>query len=230
MLLALSLNGYAQSALRDDVNSSSAAAQSDWVDLGLPSGTLWATRNIGAASPEDYGDYFAWGETSPKALYNWENYKWWNEGTHAQGNRHSGHTKYVTESEIGLCGFVDDKAELELADDAAAANWGGGARMPSLAQLEELVDKCTWRWERRNGVDGQLVTGPNGNSIFLPATGYSEDGSIYGVDYRGYYWSRALHVGRSSYAYYLCFDSDSVDWSYHCHRFVGHAVRAVRIP
>ncbi len=208
----------------------------DWVDLGLPSGTLWATRNIGAASPEDYGDYFAWGETAPKEVYNGDTYKWYKKGYYDAQNRwHSGgYTKYCTEY-YGYEGFVDNKTELDLADDAAAANWGGGARMPSLEQIKELINECSWKWTSRNvgegrSVSGQLVTGPNGNTIFLPAAGYHGNGPLDNAGSNGYYWSRTLYAGNSNYAYALFFLSGNAYWHDDTIRNGGHTVRAVRVP
>ena len=203
--------------------------QGDWVDLGLPSGTLWATRNIGADKPEDYGDYFAWGETAPKAVYNWDTYKWYKKRVDAYGYPIGGYTKYCTQSNWGYDGFVDNKTELDVDDDAAAANWGGGARMPSLEQIKELVNNCTWQWTQRNGVNGQLGTGPNGNTIFLPAAGDRWFGSLYSAGNRGYYWSRTLRADDSDHACDLCVGSGSVGWSYY-DRSDGHTVRAVRVP
>ncbi len=137
----------------------------EWVDLGLPSGTLWATCNVGADRPGDFGDYFAWGETAPKDSYSWENYMW------CYGYS-STLTKYCTNSSFGYNGFVDNKAELDPVDDAAYVNWGPSWRMPTYDQLEELRTQCTWTWRIKDGSYGHLITGPNGNSIFLPAAGY----------------------------------------------------------
>ncbi len=155
-----------------------------YVDLGLPSGTLWATCNVGASAPEEFGDYFAWGETEPKDHYDWSTYKWCNGDEETL-------TKYCNESTLGFNGFVDNKTELDPEDDAACAHYPGG-RMPSWEQIQELCDSCTWQWTQLNGVNGMLVTGPNGNSIFLPSTG-SKDDSPSGYDAPGgYYWSRTL--------------------------------------
>ena len=117
----------------------------EFVDLGLPSGTLWATMNVGANSPEEYGDYFAWGETTPKDYYDWSTYQW------CMGSR-SSFTKYCTDSSLGYNGFVDNKTELDPEDDAATANWGEMWRMPSDDQLYELKNVCIWQWTMRNGV------------------------------------------------------------------------------
>ena len=158
------------------------------VDLGLPSGTLWADRNIGADSPEGYGDYFAWGETRPKSTYSWSTYKY------CKGSYNT-LTKYCTDSS---CGTVDNKTVLEPSDDAATANWGSNWRMPTHAEQEELIEKCTWTWTTRNGVNGYKVTGPNGNSIFLPAAGFRYDSSVSGAGSRANYWS-ASHYDSGTY-------------------------------
>ena len=137
----------------------------EWVDLGLPSGLKWATCNVGANSPSDYGDYYAWGETSTKSDYSWSTYKWCNGSDNTL-------TKYNTNSDYGM---VDNKTRLELSDDAARANWGGSWRMPTYEELYELINKdnCTWTWTTQDGKNGYRVTSrTNGNSIFLPAAGY----------------------------------------------------------
>ena len=133
----------------------------EYVDLGLPSGTLWATCNVGADTPEGYGDYFAWGETAPKESYTWQTYRWCNGYFNTM-------TKYCTSSDYGS---IDDKTELDPEDDAAYVNWGSSWRIPTTEQQQELRNECTWTWTERNGVSGKLVTGPNGNTIFLPAAG-----------------------------------------------------------
>jgi hypothetical protein len=193
--------------------------EEDYVDLGLPSGTLWATRNVGANSPEEYGDYFAWGETQPKDYYDWSTYKWCNgmEGTL---------TKYCTNSDSGT---VDNKTVLESADDAARANWGGKWRMPTTAEQDELRKQCTWTLTTQNGEDGYIVTGPNGNSILLPAVGYRYGKSLRSAGTNGYYWSNALSTDSTNYAYYLEFDSYDVSWG-HNYRYVGLTVRPVYDP
>ena len=129
------------------------------VDLGLS--VKWANVNVGAISPEDYGDYFAWGETELKTDYSWSTYKF-ELGTDENGP----FSKYVTNSSYGT---VDNKTVLDPEDDAAHVNWGGSWRMPTDAEWTELRTKCTWTWTSE--VNGMLVTGPNGKSIFLPAAG-----------------------------------------------------------
>lgn len=143
----------------------------DWVDLGLPSGTLWATYNVGANSPEEYGYYFAWGETMPKDFYDAATYKYC-KGDWDMSNGIFRLTKYCCDAYYGYNGFTDNLTTLEASDDAATANWGSGWRMPASEEVWELNDCCTRVWTTQNGVNGCLFTGPNGNSIFLPAAGY----------------------------------------------------------
>lgn len=194
----------------------------EWVDLGLPSGTLWATCNVGASSPEEYGDYFAWGETSPKSEYNWSTYIWC-EGTI------NTMTKYCQQSGYGYNGFTDTLTELLPEDDAATANWGSSWQMPSLEQIQELLDNCTHGWTTQGGVGGILVTGSNGNTLFLPAAGCRLGTSLSNAGNLGYYWSRSLNTSYSYYAYNLMFNSSSIRWDYYS-RYVGFTVRAVRCP
>ncbi|MBO5768577.1 MAG: InlB B-repeat-containing protein, partial [Bacteroidales bacterium] len=190
-----------------------------WVDLGLPSGIKWATCNIGATTPEDYGDYFAWGETESKSDYSWSSYK--------HGSSSISLTKYCTNSSCGYNGFTDNKTTLELADDAASANWGGNWRMPTKAEQDELRNNCTWTWTTQNGIKGYKVTSKsNGNSIFLPAAGYRYGTSIYIVGSRGDYWLSSLYEGSPYNAYDLYFASIEV-YCYGNNRYYGHTVRAV---
>ena len=191
----------------------------EWVDLGLPSGTLWATCNVGASAPEEYGDYFAWGETEPKETYKWETYKWCNGSEYSL-------TKYCTNSDFGT---VDNRMVLDLEDDAAYVNMGPSWRMPSDAQQTELIRKCTWQWTTMNGVNGRLVTGPNGNSIFLPAAGERFYSSLLEAGSMSEYWSCELGLGSSICAYGIGFESDSLYWISGARAF-GRSVRAVRVP
>lgn len=192
-----------------------------YVDLDLPSGTLWATCNLGANAPEECGDYFAWGETEPKEVYDWNTYKYG-----GIVNELFAMNKYCTNSFCGLNGFVDNLTVLETADDAATANWGVDWRMPTKEEWKELFLKTTCVWTTQNGVDGRLLTGENGNSIFLPATGFRIDNELIGPGL-GIYWSSSLHA-----------DFNERGWSFHfegenCHvcgtyeRSRGHVVRAV---
>ncbi len=132
----------------------------EWVDLGLPSGTLWATCNVGASNPEELGSYFAWGETATKDFYEWSTYKWCNGSETTM-------TKYCTNSDYGNDGFVDNKTELDPEDDAAYVNWGPSWRMPTTEQQCELYENCSSDWTTQNGVNGRLFTGPN--RITLPS-------------------------------------------------------------
>lgn len=195
----------------------------EYVDLGLPSGTLWATCNIGANSPEEYGDYFAWGETEPKEKYSESNYKWYSGSWY---NHSRSITKYCTNSEYGYKGFVDNKTELDPEDDAAYVNWGPAWRMPSIEQIEELSD-CSAQWTQVNGVNGELITGPNGNTLFLPTGGWLVDDSYEDPDFSGFYWSRTLSSGSPNFAYCLNVSSDGWGW-WHFYRECGFSVRAVR--
>jgi hypothetical protein len=185
----------------------------DYVDLGLS--VKWATCNVGADSPEDYGDYFAWGETSPKSTYNWSTYKW---------GDYENFTKYNTKSGFGT---VDNKNQLDLSDDAARANWGGSWRMPTHDEFMELIEKCSWTWTTQNGVKGYKVTSKtNDNSIFLPAAGYRNDGSLYYAGSFGYYWSSSLYTDDPTHARYVGFGSSDVVWDY-INRCYGRSVRPV---
>ena len=169
----------------------------EWVDLGLPSGTLWATCNLGATSPEDFGSYFAWGETMPKYSYSWSTCSLCN-GTSTSL------TKYCTNS---IFGTVDNKAELDPEDDAAYVNWGLNWRMPTAEQQHELYINCTSQWMTVNGVNGYLMTGSHGNTLFLPAAGYYSGMSLYEESLDGVYWSRSLGSNGS-------FDPDDPDAGY----------------
>ena len=196
-----------------------------YVDLGLESGTKWATCNVGATKPTEYGDYFAWGETKPKEDYSWETYKW------CKGSS-SSMTKYCTDSDDGTdYGTVDNKKVLDAEDDAATANWGSAWRMPTKDEIKELLDGCSWEWVNDfngSGVRGRLGTSKkNGATIFLPAAGYRENTDLSNEDYYGYYWSSSLNEGYPDDAYYLYFFFVSyIDWNYNS-RYGGRSVRAV---
>ena len=188
-----------------------------YVDLGLPSGLLWATCNIGADNPEDYGDYFAWGETQPKTTYDWSTYQY------CMGSN-STLTKYCNNSSYGYNGFTDNLTTLLPEDDAATANWGDDWRMPTKAEFQELLDNTTVTWTTQNGVNGRLFTASNGNSLFLPAAGSSLSSAGGG----GYYWSSSLYTtGNPNDACYLYFIS-SHHHVYPGSRYYGASVRPVR--
>ena len=192
----------------------------EYVDLGLPSGTLWATCNVGANAPEQYGDYFAWGETIPKDVFSWENYKWCNGTPTTQ-------TKYCTDNVYGYEGFTDGKVELESADDAASAHFHGG-HMPSYEQIVELYEKCTLQLTQRNGVNGLLVMGPNGNTLFLPAAGYRAGDKQYSVGSAGHYWSNTLYSRLPYRACRMYFNTSNFLDTGGSERYYGFTVRAVR--
>lgn len=178
----------------------------EWVDLGLS--VMWATCNVGASSPEEYGDYFAWGETTTKSSYTASNSTTWG----------------LSPSELQSRGIIGSDGNLTAAYDAATTNWGSKWRMPTFDEIKELRNKCTCTWTTQNGMSGMKVTAPNGNSIFLPAAGR------YGTDFSrrgsyGYYWS-ATPFSDSNGAYDLYFYSGSYVWSYY-DRCNGHSVRPV---
>ena len=193
----------------------------EYVDLGLPSGTLWATCNVGANSPEEYGDYFAWGETAPKSNYSWSTYKY-SKGTYDTM------TKYCTDSYYGT---VDNKTVLEPSDDAATANWGSNWQMPSREQCAELINSSytTTTWTTFNGVYGRKITSnSNGNSIFLPAAGYRDATSLYNAGIHGSFLSHSLNKSSNESAYSLYFNSN-IFYSSQDYRYSGRSVRPVRV-
>ncbi len=195
----------------------------EYVDLGLPSGTKWATCNVGANSPEEYGDHFAWGETKPKSTYDWSTYKWCKDSFDTM-------TKYCAHSSYGYNGFTDNLTELQPEDDAATANWGSPWRMPSSDQIEELFNSSytTTEWTTLNDVYGRKITSKsNGNSIFLPAAGDRWSDELYDAGNHGYYWSSSLGPSSDGNAYSLSFNSLVWSWNYDS-RGNGQSVRAVR--
>jgi hypothetical protein len=192
-----------------------------YVDLGLPSGTLWATTNVGANAPEDPGYYFAWGETTTKSKYDWSTYKYAN-------GAYNKLTKYCNQSGYGNNGYTDSRTVLESTDDAATANWGSDWCMPTQAQFQELKDKCTWTWTTKNGKNGYEVKGPNGNTVFLPAAGYRYGTSLGDVGSNGYYWSASLRTDGPYLGRFLFFNSGAVCPDYWYYRGYGQSVRPVR--
>ena len=187
----------------------------EFVDLGLPSGTLWATCNIGATAPEQYGDYFAWGETEPKDVYNWSTYKWCNGANDAL-------TKYCSTDGYGV---LDYKNELDLEDDAAHVNWGPLWCMPTHEQQVELMNVCTWTKTTHNGVSGYQVTGPNGNMLFFPLAGERSGSQLMYAGSTAGYWPLTLFVADKGQIMYLQWNEVRTAWTYRCN---GYTVRAVR--
>ena len=210
----------------------------EYVDLGLPSGTLWATCNVGANNPWEYGDYFAWGEIEPyyssggntykpvwksgkSKGYDWPSYKYAN-------GAYNKLTKYCNKSDYGNNGYTDSRTVLEKADDVAYQKWGSDWSMPTPAQFQELKDKCKWTWTTKNGNKGYEVKGPNGNTIFLPAAGYRLGTSLYFVGSHGDYWSSSLNTDSQLNGRFLWFVSSRVspvNWN---GRYCGLSVRPVR--
>ena len=197
-----------------------------WVDLGLS--VLWAAYNVGASSPEEYGGYYAWGETEEKESYTWENYKY--------------SEKYYFSDDywVWTGKFIGNEIS-GTSYDVAHVQWGGGARMPTLAEVEELVNKCTFTYGSYKGVSGRYVTGPNGNSIFLPFAGFRYDDYVTQEGNYGRFWSGTsyddfyevfYHILDTYYdddAYNLNCDEDedAAGWWFYNDRYYGQSVRPV---
>lgn len=163
----------------------------DWVDLGLPSGIKWATCNVGASTPTETGDYYAWGETYTKSVYDSDNYSYYN-------------SKVISSN---ISGSIYDVAQMK---------WNGKWRMPTLKEMTELRDKCSFTWTTIDGVKGAKLTGPNGNSIFLPAGGaigpiYLDGSTVKNVGIYGNYWSATLAYRENGLeSNYLYFNSSKI--------------------
>ncbi len=197
----------------------------EYVDLGLPSGTLWATCNMGAAKSTEYGDLFAWGETETKDTFWVENYKFYNiKNIEAKEIKV---TKYNTDSTLA---DFDGKAVLESQNDVAFVSWGGDWRMPTKEELQELANGCDWEWTanfENSGAAGRIgKSKTNGNTIFLPGAGFGERNGCNGRGHCGFYWSCSLVLKSLGAASCLFFNKAyfyaTSDW-----RYRGFAVRAV---
>ena len=207
----------------------------EYVDLGLPSGTLWATCNVGANIPEKFGGYFAWGETMPKTYYDLSKYKYYN-------NNNETLTKYCNEGS-----YSDNLTTLRPTDDAATANWGNGWCMPIADQWRELLQNTEQHWTTQNGVNGLHFIANNGNSLFLPAAGYRHGLELSWVGSDVAYWSSSLSTDNQDYAWsnsgtydFSSFGTESLDYAWdfglgsvgEClnpnPRWVGFSVRPVR--
>lgn len=210
----------------------------EYVDLGLPSGLLWAKCNVGASKPEEYGLYFQWGAT--------EGYEGDEALAHSTWSTAPFQTQNTTDAEqtkfTKYLGSVDSpykdpsatdenalKTVLDQEDDAARANMGGDWRMPKSTEFQELYDNTTNEWTTENGVYGRKFTASNGNYIFIPAAGYCLSGSVYGVGALGYVWSSSLYTSYPYYAYYLRFNGSDVGPQVN-YRYLGRSVRGVKNP
>lgn len=215
----------------DEINNiewNEATNEHEYVDLGLS--VKWATCNVGAYSPEQFGDYYAWGETETKPIYNWDSYKF---------------KEYITEDLLIMTKYwdhsfveADGKNTLEPEDDVAHVKWGGNWRMPTYTEMVELVRGCKWDVATRNGVNGIQVTGKNGKTIFFPCAGARYETYISGINNTCLYWtSKLYHESDPSYgddtylysydAYRIMFSSlDDRSW-YRSFRYVGLPVRPV---
>lgn len=189
------------------------STKGDAVDLGLS--VKWASKNIGACTPDDNGAHFAWGEIAPKSIYSWSSYKYCNDSA-------SSITKYCTSSSYGT---VDNMTVLKLSDDAARANWDGKWRIPTDDEWKELLTKCTWTWTTVNGKNGYKVTASNGNYIFLPAAGFCYDSLLYYAGTSGDYWSSTLSSDNNN-ANFVYFGPNSIYMSSYF-RYSGRSIRPV---
>ena len=207
------------------------------IDMGEAG--IWTCCNVGANSPEEYGGYYAWGETEEKSDYSDDTYKYYKAYLTYYGESH-GYTKYCTEQSEGYGagyyingnkekeyrnGFTDNKTELDLSDDVARQKWGGSWRIPSKEELEKLVANCTCEWTQINNVGGMMYTSTNGNRIFFPAAGFRNGTSLDGAGSFGDYWSRTLDADTPYGACYLRIGSG---YLYYYYRSCGHAVRPLR--
>jgi uncharacterized protein (TIGR02145 family) len=190
------------------------------VDLGLPSGIKWASCNVGAVSPEEYGNYYAWGEVTTKDTCSWSTYKYANGSSNTL-------TKYCNDSTYGNNGLKDNKKTLGVEDDAAHENWSEAWRMPTDAEWTELRTNCTWTWTTQNNVNGYLVkSNTNSNSIFLPAAGYRKNTALSRVGTYGYFWSASLDTSDPSTAWTVYFYSGT-QHRRGTNRCYGYSIRPV---
>ena len=205
---------YMKFVIRDDCPDDNHAHA---IDLGLS--VKWACCNVGATKPEEYGGYYAWGETEEKSFYEIDHYKWY------KGSSES-YTKYNNDISYGP---VDNKTVLDPEDDVARVRWGGSWRMPTSAECKELIDNCDTEWTTLNGVSGRKFTSRiNGNSIFLPVAGFHDYDELARVGSHGSYWSSSLSAYDTDDAYGMYFELDYVQMETD-RRFYGQSVRPVFI-
>lgn len=180
-----------------------------FVDLGLPSGLLWAETNVGASSPSETGCYYAWGETENKHDYSWDSYKWYDKGVISKYNE------------------IDGKTTLMASDDVATVKWGKGCRMPSISEFRELHSECSWTWNSDKGCDGYLVTGPSGCTIFIPVSNSFGYGSVILNPFRGSLWTVSVDPGNCNKALCFSFGYPFIEGICSDNRFCGRTVRPV---
>lgn len=210
----------------DNPSNNGGKSSSEYVDLGLS--VKWATCNVGATKPEEYGKYYAWAETATKQNYTWGTYKYCGYSDDFTALV----TKYCTNAEYGMGGFTDGLTTLSSDDDAATTVLGHGWRTPTASEMQELVNKCTWTWAAVNGVNGYRITGPNGNSIFLPAAGFYDATTNESTGKYGRYWTSNVGDGEGDDSYAQCMrfyspnDGGEHYMSYR-ERQYGHTIRAV---
>lgn len=193
-----------------------------WVDLGLPSGLLWATSNLGADTPEEYGNYYAWGETATKDVYNRSTYRYCtvNDRDSLQTL-----TKYNTSEAYGA---IDNLTLLQAMDDAATQALSNSARIPTKEEWEELLNNTTTEWTTQNGVNGYKFTASNGKSLFLPAAGSFNDSELIVAGEYGFYWSASLYTDEPSDAWSYSFQSEGHRIGSFGYRTDGQSLRPVR--
>ena len=194
-----------------DEDLSTTLPSGEAVDLGLS--VKWASCNVGATSPEEYGCYFAWGETKTKISYTESNSV----------------TYGLSTEELESRGIIGSDGNLTAAYDAATVNWGSSWRMPTSDEIKELLNNCTWVRTSQNGVNGRKITGPNGNSIFLPNAGCRLDTLLNSSGSGAFYWSATPDSDSSSDAYDLHFYLGVVVWGTYVNRSVGRSVRPVSV-
>lgn len=207
---------------KDNTNKNDNKTTEEWVDLGLPSGLLWASCNLGANTPEGYGNYYAWAETATKEVYTWSTYHYC---TVDDRDSLQTLTKYNTSEAYGA---VDNLTLLQASDDATTQALGNGARIPTKEEWEELLNNTTSEWTTQNGVNGYKFTASNGKSIFLPAAGSFNESELIVAGEYGFYWSASLYTDDPSDAWSFSFQSEGHRIGSFGYRTDGQSVRPVR--
>ena len=221
MLLIIATTGCKKDVNPNDPNNGNESNDNlEYVDLGLPSGTLWANCNIGATIPEGYGNYYSWAEIEKKEMYKWDTYKYCNESANQL-------TKYCNDPEFGNEGYIDNLTILESGDNAAIALVGNEWCMPTKEQWDELLQNTTYTWTTQNDVNGYLFTANNGNTMFLPASDRIRGEEVLDLGNQGYYWSNMLDNENPRNAYTIVFSSEDIKTSSSI-RYLGIPVRPVR--